>query len=432
MADKKYRFSFKKLFFMKSFFGSLVGKIELTDKPLNWLSIVFLIAFDIFIFTNLVDWLDNQKQNITSPYEKYNYDCKQIFNNNWDFKVWDFRIIDDNYSNNITKNINAPFYDEDFNKNEQSEYCQNIDKEIANIKNNSDFSSLYKELNKLKNDISNLEDKKYNYERDYNNFRDDYEAWLGWYDDRITDINNDSIRADYEKIIKDINFLQSDIKWIEFKLNNLLEILSLKKYINDNKFAFKAEESNYSFWYPVYVTLMEAILILPILLFTVLLYNFAIKRRLRILSILAANLALISGIFTFFILIKVIYWILPKKFFANLITYLASIKALAIWNYLLTMFGLILFWALMYGSQKSMEKYKKIKQQRAKEIELLNKERIGKERYWNKACIDCNTKLLEWATHCSNCWIDQYKECSKCKNKIPKAYIHCEKCGTKN
>ncbi|MFC1797879.1 hypothetical protein ACFLY2_01670 [Patescibacteria group bacterium] len=55
MAEKKSKFSFKRLFFMKSFFGSLVGKIELSDKPLNWLSIVFLIAFDIFIFTNLVD-----------------------------------------------------------------------------------------------------------------------------------------------------------------------------------------------------------------------------------------------------------------------------------------------------------------------------------------------------------------------------------------
>jgi hypothetical protein len=97
---------------------------------------------------------------------------------------------------------------------------------------------------------------------------------------------------------------------------------------------------------------MESILIFPILIFTILLYNFAIKRRLRILSILASNLALISGLFAFFILIKVIYWILPHKFFANVITYLASIKALAIWNYVLTLFGIFLFGLLMYGSQK--------------------------------------------------------------------------------
>ena len=432
MAGKKEKFSFKKLFFMKSFFGSLVGKIELSDKPLNWLSIVFLIAFDIFIFSNLVDWLDNQRQHISSPYEKYTYDCKQLFNVDWDFKSNDFRIISNNYSNNTTKNINAPFYDESFSDNEKSEFCKNINDNISNIKNNSSFNSLYKELNILDNDLTNLENKKYNYEKDYIEFRDDYSAWLGWYDDRISDINNNSVRIDYARILSSIDRKLLEIKLLENKINNLTEVVVLKNYINSNKNIFIAEESHYSFWYPVYVTLMEAILILPILLFTVLLYNFAIKRKLRILSILASNLALIAGLFSFYILIKVVYWVLPKKFFANLITYLASIKALAIWNYLLTIFGLILFWALMFGSQKSMEKYKKIKEQHAKEKELLNKERIGKERYWNKTCIDCNTKLLDWATHCSNCWVEQYKECFKCKNRMPKAYSHCEKCWTTN
>lgn len=432
MWDEKRKFSFKKIFFMKSFFWSLVWKIELTDKPLNWLSIVFLIAFDIFIFVNLLDWLDNQRQNIVRPYEKYTYDCNQLFDYSWIFQENDFRIINSNTNYNITKNINAPFYDESFYNNQKSEYCKSIDSEIAGIKDNSDFNSFYNELNIIENDLSNLENKKYNYEREYVNFRDDYEAWLGWYEDRITDIKNDSIRSDYEKILSNISLLELNKKKVLSKLNNLPEVISLKNYITSNKSKFKTEQENYNFWYPVYVTLMEAILILPILLFTVLLYNFAIKRRFRILSILASNLALISGIFTFYILIKVIYWILPHKFFANLIIYLASIKALAIWNYLLTIFWIILFWALMYGSQKSMEKYKKIKAEQVRQRELLNKERIGKERFWNKTCIECNTKLLDWALHCSNCWANQYKTCSKCKNNMPVAYTNCEKCGTKN
>ncbi|MFC1797880.1 hypothetical protein ACFLY2_01675 [Patescibacteria group bacterium] len=49
----------------------------------------------------------------------------------------------------------------------------------------------------------------------------------------------------------------------------------------------------------------------------------------------------------------------------------------------------------MFGSQRAMEKYKKIKEENARQRDLLNKERIGKERYWKKVCIDCNTKLLE-------------------------------------
>lgn len=432
MFKKNINFSFKKLFFMKSFFSSLVGKIEATDKPLNWLSIVFLIAFDIFIFVNLLDWLDNQRQNIASPYEKYSYQCKDIFNFEWDIDENDFKIINNSYSNWITKDINAPFYDESFVRNNKSEFCLEIDNFLSKIKSDKEFKINYPKLVSLEEELSKLETKKYNYEREYDEFRDDYNSWLGDYDNRITDINNNSIRTDYEKILAQISFTQSQIIEVTQDLNEIKWVYKLKDYVYKNKDFFNAEVENYNFWYPVYITLMEAILILPILLFTILLYNFAIKRRLRILSILSSNLAFISGIFAFYIFIKVIYWILPKKFFANLITYLASIKALAIWNYILTIFGIILFGALMFGSQRAIEKYKKIKEEQAREREKWDMERIGKERYWNKACIECNTKLLDWATHCSNCWANQYKECSKCKNMMPKAYTHCEKCWEKN
>jgi hypothetical protein len=49
----------------------------------------------------------------------------------------------------------------------------------------------------------------------------------------------------------------------------------------------------------------------------------------------------------------------------------------------------------MYVSQKSIEKYSKIKEQRNKEIEKLNYKKVAKHRYWNKSCIECNTKLLD-------------------------------------
>jgi hypothetical protein len=88
---------------------------------------------------------------------------------------------------------------------------------------------------------------------------------------------------------------------------------------------------------------MEMILIFPLFFIASFLYSFALKRKKRILAILASNLSLITGIFTFYILIKVVYWILPKKFLANIFEYLASMKLLAIWNYLLVIFGVLLF-----------------------------------------------------------------------------------------
>lgn len=78
---KKIIFLFTKIksFSFKLFFGSLVGKIEVTDKPLNWLSIVFLVAFDIFIFVNISNGMESQSENIMNPYVKYNYTCQSFF-----------------------------------------------------------------------------------------------------------------------------------------------------------------------------------------------------------------------------------------------------------------------------------------------------------------------------------------------------------------
>jgi len=46
-------------------------------------------------------------------------------------------------------------------------------------------------------------------------------------------------------------------------------------------------------------------------------------------------------------------------------------------------------------SQREIDKYAKLKEERKKEIETLNFSRVAKERYWKKMCIDCDTKLLE-------------------------------------
>jgi hypothetical protein len=177
MSEKKSRFSFKKLFFMKSFFGSLVGKVELTDRRLNWLSILFLIAFDVFIFINLSDGLANQRDNITSPYYKYSYECRNLFNLNSNLNYDNFRTINNsNGSNYIRKDINAPFYDKNFVRDDASEYCKSIIEEVSKIKTNSEFKTLFKKLESYNSSLNSLESQKYNYENQYDEFREDYKA----------------------------------------------------------------------------------------------------------------------------------------------------------------------------------------------------------------------------------------------------------------
>jgi len=44
---------------------------EIYQKPLNTLSVIFVIAFDIFLFYNILSGYNYQKDFVVSPYEKY-------------------------------------------------------------------------------------------------------------------------------------------------------------------------------------------------------------------------------------------------------------------------------------------------------------------------------------------------------------------------
>lgn len=434
MAEKKTKFSFKKIFFLKNFFWTLVGKSSPEDKRLNWLSIIFLIAFDIFIVVNIFDGLDNVSQNITNPYTKYNFSCTTSFDSDTSksYTYNQLQSFKDDRNYNRGKNINAPFYDEDFNSDGRSKWCM----ELADLKEKIVQDEVYAKNMVV---LDNLDKTKYNQESEINSYKKEYDEYrldvasgLGGYGDRISNINNDRVRSDYQKLQAELSETNQKINTLQAEINALPVIWGLNSYISENKDEFQAEVSHYKFWYPVYVTMMELVLLVPIFLLSVFLYNFSLKRNKKILMILSSNLTFITGLFLFVVLIKVIYWVIPKKFFANLLAYLASIKALAVWNYILTIFGLILFGLFMYISQKSMEKMAIVKAERKKEVEKLNIVRVQKERYWSKTCISCNTKLLDGATHCSNCWTDQYKPCTSCDHRMPKAYTHCEKCGEKN
>gem|GEM_PF-4027900 len=71
---------------------------------MNWLSIIFLIAFDIFIFINLVSGLDNQRDNIESPHNRYEYTCSNLFDiKEKDFQYSDLLVIEQYKNNGFSK-----------------------------------------------------------------------------------------------------------------------------------------------------------------------------------------------------------------------------------------------------------------------------------------------------------------------------------------
>lgn len=426
MSEKKQIKEKRSIF--KKLFWSAIWKTQISEKPFNIISIILIMAFDVFIFINILDGLDYQRSNIVSTYDKYPSVCSTLFRN--EDKELSLTEIDkikyyNNYKNRTSNYWLAKWVDLG---DDRVKFCSDLDKFVFDIKNDEDFIYLSKEINTLSSDIRFQENKQSSYKRSYDEYRDDVVSWLWKYDDRLSDIDDNNVRSNYEKILSEISDLKERKKESLEELNSLDEVISLKTYLNKNRQEFIWEYENYRFWYPVYVTLMEMILIIPIFLLSILGYKFYINRKNKIFTVLFANLAIISGIFTFYIFMKVVYWILPKKLLANIFTYLASLKLLAIWNYILVILWILIFGLFIYLSQKASIKLAKIKEENIKEKERINRVKFRMERYEKGQCIECSAKLLPWAIYCNECWKNQFDECVKCKNLVPKVFNFCEKC----
>lgn len=177
---------------------------------------------------------------------------------------------------------------------QQSEVCAGLETLVLKIKENQNFIKSRESVKGLEDNKRKLETKKGEYETNYVEFREDYKAGLSDYNNRLSSIDMKSIRQDYENILNEIKTVDVNISQQLTSIDALPEVLALKQYVSTHKKDFLNQVESYEFWYPAYVTIMQIILILPLLLLSLALYQFSLKRRLRILSILSSNLSFIT------------------------------------------------------------------------------------------------------------------------------------------
>lgn len=411
---------------IKHFISNMFGKnTEIYQKPLNILSIIFVIAFDIFLFYNILSGYNYQKDFVVSPYEKYsciNYfydDTDTLLNNLYYYYPNDQLINIDSDGN--TNTINYSW-----------DVCGSLYKKIESIQNSAEYIQYKNQSDQYQTEISNLESKKYNYESEYRDFLEESKAWITQEDSRLSDIDKENARMNYTKIKNDIASItqkQSDIK-NTFKSSHA-GFLDLDNFIHTNKDSFLKNYDKEIFWYPVKIAFFQAILLLPLFLISLFFYSFFLKRHNKIFTILFSNLTFITGIFVFILFLKVIYFIIPKKLFASFIALLKQLSLWFLWNYILVVIGVFIFWFIIYLSQKSIEKYELIKKEQLALQMKQNKTKVQKDRFEKKLCTECGAKLLPDSIYCQECWAHQYDECTHCHHLIPKVFWYCNKCWVK-
>ncbi len=411
--------------YIKIFLSNMFGKnTTIYEKPLNNLSIILVIAFDIFLFYNILSWYNYQKDFVVSPYEKYS--CVNYFYDNDESLLWQISYYypnDEFVKIDLNWDVKKANYDWDI--------CKTVYEKITNIQKSNDYINYKSEYNNYQNNLSSLENQKYRYEMQYRDFLEESKAWIVDENSRLSDINKENARKDYNNIKKQINITTKKQQTLKNNfLSNNHDLKDLNDYITKNKESFLKNYDKEIFWYPVKITGFQALLLLPLFLISLFFYKLFLRRQNKIFTILFSNLTFITWIFVFILFLKVVYFILPKKFLASFIALLKSLSLWFLWNYILVIIWVWVFSFVIYLSQKWIDKIQKIKEEQEKLRIEQNKKKVQIERFDKWLCIECNVKLLPESRYCQVCWEDQYYECSNCKNLIPKVFKFCNKCWT--
>lgn len=404
----------------KFFFSNMFGKNEtIYQKPLNWISILLVIFFDIFLFSNIFDGYTYQKNLTLSPYETYS--CNTLFETKDTENLIDH--INNEFKNQISENIKST---------DLSSECQNVNTLISKIQNDTKYQEILEKIIEKTDAIDKKSNEIYDYESQYSMYLKESSAGIYSSDDRLSEIEVGNAKQNYQKILNEKTQLESDKKTLIGEIAQNENFKNLQNYLWENKTVFQEKYETALFWYPVKIALLQALLLLPLFFVSLLWYRYFYKKQNKIFTILFSNLTFITGIFVFVLFLKLVYFILPKKFFAGLIVFLKSLSLGFIWNYILVILGIALFGFIIYLSQKWAEKYEAIRKEQERVRIEQNKKKIMKERFHKWSCVECGEKLLNESDFCQSCGCKQHYECSECHAKVPKAFEFCNKCGTKN
>lgn len=400
---------------IKSFFSTMFGKNKsISQKPLTKLSIFFVIIFDIFLFNNLYEGYVYQWNLIQKPSELYN--CEYIFDNN----------------NNVSTNTIQEFYNfwKYTQTNNAVEICKNA-KTLFTTQKQNIIENYKNSIQTIQDNINNTNSDIRSYEYQYGQYLKEANSGIQNQNDRLSQIEWWNAREKYLQLQNDLETYEEQKSQIISEFSRNSQLKSIFDFIKNNKKEFLDNYQDTYFWYPVKVALFQAILLIPIFLISLALYKIFVRKENKIFSILFSNLTFISGIFVLILLFKFLYFILPVKFFWDFIDMLKNLNLGFLWNYILVFLWIILFWAIIFFSQKGSDKLKKIKEENEKRKIEENKQIISKQRYFSNLCFDCGKTLLKDSNYCQNCWADQHFECNNCHHKVPKAFDFCNKCGTK-
>lgn len=371
---------------------------KINEEEINSNTKFVLWIYIILMFFIIGGFVNDQRDSIRTPLQKYPYMCM-----------------------NVIKNIQFSFEDlnnfhNDFLIKKSVDTCQELSKKIISFSNLNEIISLKNTYNKSNEKESTYNNKLNELKRVYPQILNEKIAGVAQ-SSSILPSNHETVKYDYDTLLVSIE----NEKKIQF--NSIKELQSHKvyqeiiHYANLNQKLIE-NQSSYTYWYAFYIFISASLFLGVIIAMSYGIRHYLLKRKHVVISQLFYYIYLISNTYLIYYALMFILDIMPKYFLKRIIELFTQYNLIFLIQYFLIICVILVFAFIIKKMQK-----------RKKEVSLLDSKTIFFSLNGNK-CYQCNSIIK--GEYCFYCGAKTKKTCNKCDNK-ENHYLakFCDKCGFK-
>lgn len=384
------------------------------EEPSNKLSLIVIIALDLFILFVLFQGLNDHTEQLTSPDEYIPYECKEIFiNKGWseaNFLTQLQILVLSDHNNYLYRNDELS---EKTKTADMHETCQDFYIKTVVIAKNQ-------KLKKLFIDRQELLKQKEHQTSSFTNSKAVYDTSL--LENIAGQKNNEkelpAIKTSINTHTTELERISQRLFDIEKQLNAELLIKDFRAMITpDNEYRQKIVEDfkKFQFSYPFKQLGWQSVFMLPIFFVFYIWNSRSIKKDNRIQIFISTHLLVVASIPIALKIGEVVLDLIPRHFLKNVFLFLQSMHIIAIWHYAVIFISIGVGLFIIYIIQKK----------------IFNLHLIQQKRLMKGACYHCGKKLPCISTICPFCGTNQFKKCSKCEEETYVCGDYCKKCGVK-
>lgn len=380
-------------------------------EPLSKMSLVVILALDIFVVSMIFAGLSDHSALLTSPYEHMPSVCRTaIVEKSW---VGEERI------DQIQKLILAPensyrygtrdrLDPEEVNKTHPS--CQQLLGSIRSIKGEKEVVQLFRNRKAA-------QQKRQKLNQAFKKSKDVYDTNLL---ENIAEKSENSavpaISSRSRELSLQINELSQNLTGLtkSIETHPAVERFTEKlQQLQKDKPSIVSDIKRFDFWYPIKELAWQFLFLIPLCGLFYFWNKRSINNKSSLQILISSHLLVVSFIPVFFKILKLILDIIPHRILESLFNLLVSLRIIAIWHYVIILLAIILALVAIYLIQKK----------------LFSSQKIMEKRLIKGACYSCGKKLPNLYQNCPFCGKNQLKNCSQCGEPTFIAAPFCIHCG---